>query len=301
MGTEDRVDLRFDCGPNGTLKRSEAAALEHLALDSVSGTVGKTATGYLAVPDRLNLLCINFSGTLLARVKNQSEIVIAPPRSITFVRAGTRLVVQAARGEHHALLLSWSSELTPLLEIWTAAQGEGRGGGRQAACKPIDPHFADAIARFEQALEWEGGPLEPLLVSVVYEVVSKLLLGFDEFQLAPTPIDLPDTISELTDRVREKPALGWPLKEAAAAAGYSPFHFSRVFKSMVGYGFHEYVDRCRTECAVQLLSSTDSAVDLVASTCGFGTTQGLRDSIKEYLGLVPSELRAVPDSFDNFS
>ena len=37
-------------------------------------------------------------------------------------------------------------------------------------------------------------------------------------------------------------------------------------------------------------------VDLVASTCGFGTTQGLRESVKEYLGLVPSELRTIPES-----
>ena len=80
-------------------------------------------------------------------------------------------------------------------------------------------------------------------------------------------------------------------------AGYSPFHFSRVCKQLVGYGFHEYVDRCRTECAIDMLVSTDSAVDLVASTCGFGTTQGLRESVKEYLGLVPSELRSMPEAF----
>ena len=81
-------------------------------------------------------------------------------------------------------------------------------------------------------------------------------------------------------------------------AGYSPFHFSRVFKNLVGYGFHEYVDRSRTECAVEMLCTTDSAVDVVASSCGFGTTQGLRESVKEYLGLVPSELRAIPDPIE---
>jgi transcriptional regulator GlxA family with amidase domain len=58
------------------------------------------------------------------------------------------------------------------------------------------------------------------------------------------------------------------------------------------------VDRCRTECAVELLCSSDSAVDLVASSCGFGTTQGLRESVKEYLGLVPSEIRSFPDTIE---
>ena len=47
-----------------------------------------------------------------------------------------------------------------------------------------------------------------------------------------------------------------------------------------------------------MLCTTDNAVDVVASSCGFGTTQGLRESVKEYLGLVPSELRAIPDPIE---
>jgi transcriptional regulator GlxA family with amidase domain len=60
-------------------------------------------------------------------------------------------------------------------------------------------------------------------------------------------------------------------------------------------GFHEFVDRTRTEYAVHLLTSTDHAIDVVATEAGFGTTQGLRESVKEYLGLVPSELRSTPE------
>ena len=47
-----------------------------------------------------------------------------------------------------------------------------------------------------------------------------------------------------------------------------------------------------------MLVSSDSPVDGVASACGFGTTQGFRESIKEYLGLVPSELRGLPEIVD---
>src|SRR5947209_15806892 len=34
---------------------------------------------------------------------------------------------------------------------------------------------------------------------------------------------------------------------------YTTLFRSRVFKQLVGYGFHEYVDRCRTECAIDML------------------------------------------------
>jgi AraC-like DNA-binding protein len=239
-------------------------------------------------------------GTLLARATSQAKLLISPPRSLTFIRGGTRLVVQAARGSHTTQILSWPGALTPLLESWIAGRAGARAptAHRGVACKPIDPHFRNAIARFDTARSNTTEAAEPLLLSFAYEVVTNVMLGFDEFQLAAIPLGLPETIKDLTVEVRSTPASPWPLKEAADRAGYSPFHFSRVFKQMVGYGFHEFVDRCRTECAVELLCSSDSAVDLVASSCGFGTTQGLRESVKEYLGLVPSEIRSFPDTIE---
>jgi len=262
----------------------------------VTANVLRTTTGFINVPQGMNALCINLKGTVIARAGVQGKLVLIPPRSLTYVR-GTRLILQAARGEHSAIVLSWQSNVTSLLDAWIQSR-YGRGSGtasRTVACKPIDPHFRGAVERFDAAIANPNEMLEPLVVSVLYEIVAKLMIGNDQVQLAAVPRDLPETIRDLVVEVRNNPASGWPLKEAAAKAGYSPFHFSRVFKNLVGYGFHEYVDRCRTECSVELLVTTDHAVDLVASTCGFGTTQGLRESVKEYLGLVPSELRAIPE------
>ncbi|MEZ0324615.1 MAG: helix-turn-helix transcriptional regulator [Fimbriimonas sp.] len=300
----DHIELYFDCGASpGAIKRTEIAGTQHLRIENLYGNVGKVATGYATVPSGLNALCLNLKGTLIGRVGSQGRLVLAPPRSLTFVR-GTRLILQAARGEHHSMLITWPSVVAPLLEHWIASRvNSNRATGamptRNVACKPIDPHFRDAVERLDKAIAAGGDTLEPLVISVLYEVVARMMIGMDQVQLAAIPLTLPETIKELVVKVRSNPAAPWPLKDAADQAGYSPFHFSRVFKGMVGYGFHEYVDRCRTECAVEMLCTTDHAVDLVASTCGFGTTQGLRESVKEYLGLVPSELRAVPDQFEN--
>lgn len=295
-GNEPIIDLNFDCGATGgTLKRTDIGGMTYVRHESVTANVQRTATGYINVPQGMNALCINLKGTLIARAGVQGRLVLVPPRSLTYIR-GTRLIIQAARGEHHSVLLSWQGNVTSLLDAWILGrQRSGASNQRAVACKPIDPHFKDAIERFEAAVGRPSETLEPIVVSVIYEIVSRLMIGMDQVQLAAVPMDLPETIKELVVKVRQNPAAGWPLKEAANMAGYSPFHFSRVFKNLVGYGFHEYVDRCRTECAVELLVTTDHAVDLVASTCGFGTTQGLRESVKEYLGLVPSELRAIPE------
>lgn len=293
------IELNFDCGPTAAgIKRTETGGMNYVRLETVGGTVQRTSTGTINVPAGMNVLCLNHKGTLIARTSVQGRLVLIPPRSLTFVR-GTKLILQAARGEHQCVLLSWHNNVTSLLDAWLQARSRtGAGASRNVACKPIDPHFRAAVERLEEAIQHPGETMEPIVVSVLYEIVARLMIGLDQVQLAAVPMDLPETIKELVVQVRQNPAAGWPLREAASKAGYSPFHFSRVFKNLVGYGFHEYVDRCRTECAVELLCTTDHAVDLVASTCGFGTTQGLRESVKEYLGLVPSELRTLPDPID---
>jgi AraC-like DNA-binding protein len=296
---ENTIEIQFECGTSATgLKRTEMPGMGYVKLETVSGSVPRIATGAAYVPPNMNALVLNLHGTLLARSAPNGRLVLIPPRSLTFVRPG-RLVLQAARGDHESLLITWPARATPVLEIWLSGRtGNRANAARTVACKPIDPHFQGAYERFNTALKGPQEVMEPLVLSVLYEVVARLMSSGDQVQLAALPLDLPDTIKDLIVKVRKNPAAPWPLKDAADMAGYSPFHFSRVFKSLVGYGFHEFVDRSRTECAVEMLVTTESAVDLVASTCGFGTTQGLRESVKEYLGLVPSELRAVPDAVD---
>ncbi len=277
--------------------------LPNVRLEAIIATANKTVSGNVAVPQGVHLLVVNRRGSLIVRPPAPGRTIVMPPRSIAFVRAGARLGVQAARGEHEINLLSWASALTPLLDHWINQRAAQRGQAslnRNVGAKPFDPNFTSAVERFLVARNATPDVAEPMLLSVAYEVATRLLSGGDEMELASLPVDLPETVRELTQEVKRSPAKPWPLKDAADFAGYSPFHFSRVFKQMVSYGFHEYVDRCRTQMAVEMLCESDQPIDVVASTCGFGTTQGLRESIKEYLGLVPSELRTAASESDSW-
>ena len=300
-GSEPHIDLNFDCGPNPAMVRKvEPFGMTYVRVETLTASVAKTTVGTCVVPQNVNGICINQKGTLIARTGGQGKLVLIPPRSVTYVR-NTKLIIQCARGEHQSQLITWPSVVTNLLERWIQERQSSRTVAitpRPIACQPIDPHFKDSVDRFKKAVNGPQELIEPLVVSFLYEIGARLLGNPDQVQLAAAPIDLPPPIRDLISKVRQSPANPWPLKDAADMASYSPFHFSRVFKTLVGYGFHEYVDRCRTEAAVELLVTTDMPVDLVAGTCGFGTTQGLRESVKEYLGLVPSELRAVPETFD---
>lgn len=294
------MELSFDCGAVG-IKRKEFPGLNIIRLEAMSVSVPKSSTGIISIQPGVNVLGINLEGAVVVRPAASNKVVIVAPKSMFYVRGPLTLSALAARGEHHLQTISWHATSLPSLDQWIQFQSTERnakGYSKRLGSKPIDPAFVNVIKRFEEAKSEGGAITEPLLLSVIFESVSRILTGDDEMHLSPLPSDLPEPLKNLAACVRKQPSGNWSLKEASDLASYSPFHFSRVFKQLVGYGFHEYVDRCRTEQAVGLLVSTDLGVDHVATQAGFGTTQGLRESVRDYLGLVPSEFRSLPEVYE---
>jgi AraC-like DNA-binding protein len=132
----------------------------------------------------------------------------------------------------------------------------------------------------------------PALLAYIHDLLGALFAEPPNGMLAAIPDDAQPVLVGLMKQVKAQPAADWSLKAAAAAAEYSAFHLSRTFRAAVGYGFPEFVDRCRTELAVKLLLSEDLDLAEVAEQAGFGSLQGMRNACKEYLGLLPSEIRS---------
>lgn len=59
-----------------------------------------------------------------------------------------------------------------------------------------------------------------------------------------------------------------PLAEAARLAGYSKFHFLRLFKQDTGQTFHEYVDGCRLKKVTAMLQERRTKTE-ISETLGF--------------------------------
>lgn len=53
--------------------------------------------------------------------------------------------------------------------------------------------------------------------------------------------------------------------------GFSPAHFSRLFKQATGDTFSRYLSKVRFEHAVTLLLTTNKSIELIAFECGFGS------------------------------
>jgi AraC family transcriptional regulator len=81
------------------------------------------------------------------------------------------------------------------------------------------------------------------------------------------------------------------LDEIAAAAGLSPYHFTRQFKAATGLAPHAYLIARRVERAKDLLTRTDLPVAAVAAAAGFSHQSHLTRHFKRLVGTTPARFR----------
>jgi AraC family transcriptional regulator len=82
-----------------------------------------------------------------------------------------------------------------------------------------------------------------------------------------------------------------PLEDLAAVACFSPYHFHRVFRGMVGESVKEHVRRLRLERAARRLLGSDSTVLALALDAGYETPESFTRAFEARFGLAPSVFR----------
>ena len=90
------------------------------------------------------------------------------------------------------------------------------------------------------------------------------------------------------------------LDELARVACFSPYHFHRIFRGLVGEPVQEHVRRLRLERAAQRLKLQDEAVTGVALDAGYESHEAFTRAFHPMFGMSPSQFRAAhqdaPDS-----
>lgn len=79
----------------------------------------------------------------------------------------------------------------------------------------------------------------------------------------------------------------------ASVAGYSPFHFQRAFRKLVGESPIEHVRRIRLERAAYQLRTTTESVTSIAIDAGFESIAGFSRSFEDAFSVPPTTYRSA--------
>ncbi len=82
------------------------------------------------------------------------------------------------------------------------------------------------------------------------------------------------------------------LEKISKQAYFSPFHFHRIFKAIMGETLNIYIKRIRLEKALFLLMyNAEMEITKIALKCGFASSQSFAKAFKHYFKQTPSEFR----------
>lgn len=83
------------------------------------------------------------------------------------------------------------------------------------------------------------------------------------------------------------------LERLAEVAGYSPCHFHRVFRGIVGESLDDYVRRLRLERGAQSLRYRRQSILEVALDAGYGSHEAFTRAFSRMFGVTPSEYQSL--------
>ena len=89
------------------------------------------------------------------------------------------------------------------------------------------------------------------------------------------------------------------LETISKVAFYSPYHFHRIFKAIIGETLNVYITRKRIEkTASILMRKREASITDLAYQFGFSSNSAFTKAFKKFYGISPSEFRKqTPDKF----
>lgn len=102
-----------------------------------------------------------------------------------------------------------------------------------------------------------------------------------------------DKIQYAARYISENYAEPLTLEDAAQLTNLEKTYFSKRFKLLTGFGFHEYLTEVRLCAAAQLLEQTDLSMVDIAERCGFSSSNYFGDVFRRWKSCSPSHYRSM--------
>jgi AraC family transcriptional regulator len=110
-------------------------------------------------------------------------------------------------------------------------------------------------------------------------------------------IEYVSRINKVLDYIQNNLDKDLTLESLSEVASFSPYHFHRIFKVMVGETINDYCNRIRLQkTAGMLLSYPDMSITEIALDCGFSSSSHFARSFKKHFQISATSFRKQKDS-----
>ncbi|HEY1783578.1 MAG TPA: helix-turn-helix domain-containing protein [Roseiarcus sp.] len=152
------------------------------------------------------------------------------------------------------------------------------------------PEALPVVAAMEALSSLESSPGREALALRVIERVIAVMAGDRRAPGSPTGRETRRVI-EAIRLVESDAARPLELKEMAAVAGMSTYHFLRVFRRLTGVTPHRYLIGARLRRAALALGSSSRPVLAIALDSGFGDLSTFNKTFRAAFGRTPTQYR----------
>ena len=105
-------------------------------------------------------------------------------------------------------------------------------------------------------------------------------------------LDYVDRVNRAIDYVTRNLSEPLKLEDVAKVACFSPYHFHRIFRTIVGETLHDFVKRVRSSGrSTSSRTATDRPLTEIALACGFGSSSDFSRSFRATLRRVAARVR----------
>jgi AraC family transcriptional regulator len=226
----------------------------------------------------------------------RSDVIVDGEVRKVVYRAGEGRVTTAGR----PVSFRWTGEVQILMlgfEPWFFERIAAELGGTSALHgaanmgKLAASHPACVLMRALVG-ELDAPPGAPTVAEGIARAIAVLLLR--EYQQLPArkPADVapPVAVLRAVELMRRRMVEPLTLEELAHAAGLSPFHFARQFKTATGHPPHDYLVRLRVDRAQELMRRERGwTMAAVAQDAGFADQSHMARHFKRVLGVTPRQ------------
>ncbi len=149
------------------------------------------------------------------------------------------------------------------------------------------------ILQMLERKQTSGLQIDEMVMDMVEKVM--LLISGNAGEITPVSDSLKrfhlSTIENAREYILEHYNANISLHQLARHCHVSPFHFSRIFKSIMNVSPHQYLADIRLHHAKILLSSTNQPVTDIAFTCGYNSLEHFATAYRRKFNANPSRYR----------